>query len=140
MVAPSETGSAASAPPASWDAPTWNGEAQHLANLGQWQVAIACHKQALVLAPQDAAAWLGRGRCLGALGRLEEAIDCYSQAVAFNPQLATGWFSKALAEERIGRTQDAVYSYERYLAVASAQDAVPIGHARRRLRELGDGG
>ena len=131
---PEPVGGVAPSAPA---ARAWNREAQHSAESGRWEDAIACYEQALVLDPQNAQACYRKGLCLAALGRLEEAISGYDQALALNPQMAEAWFGKALAEEKIGRTQEAIQAYKQYIAVGVDQDAQQIAYARECLRNLG---
>ena len=127
----------AEAPFIASDARAWLREAQHCAESGRWEDAIACYENALGLEPQNTQACYRKGLCLAALGRLEEAIDCYGRALALDPQMAEAWFSKALAEEKVGRTQDAIQAYKQYIAVGVDQDAQQIEYARQCLRELG---
>ena len=119
------------------DARAWLREAQHCAESGRWEDAMACYENALALDPQNAQACYRKGLCLAALGRLEEAVAEYDRALALDRQMAEAWFSKALSEEKVGRTQDAIRAYQQYIAVGADQDAQQIEYARHCLRDLG---
>lgn len=127
---------ALAARPALRDEAGWRDEVQVLANLGQWEGAIACLDKAIDLDPQCVTAWSDKARYLAALGRLEEAVDCYVQVLTLDPQMATAWFGKALAEEKLGRTRDAIQSYKLFIAVGTDQDAEQIKYARHCIRDL----
>ncbi len=73
-----------------------------LADLQEWDGALASYDRALELLPQFAKAWVNRGVALNALKQLPMAIASYDRAIAIEPEFPGAHWNKALACLRVG--------------------------------------
>jgi tetratricopeptide (TPR) repeat protein len=118
------------------DPDAWNNKGLSLQSLNRYEEAIRCYDQAMELDPRYINAWNNKGAILESIGRKEEAIRCFDKALEFDPRYVSAWFNKAFFEDELGWRQAATHSYRQFLALASAQYAQQIEHARQRIREL----
>lgn len=119
------------------DIKAWYNKGNSLHRLGRDQEAIRCFDQALELDPHNVTPWFLKGTSLDKLSRHEEAIRCFDQILELDPRHISAWFAKAVSEDQLSHLREATHSYELFLALASAQYAKQIEHARKRLQELG---
>jgi tetratricopeptide (TPR) repeat protein len=115
----------------------WFNKGLGLSELGRHDEAIRCYENALESDPPYVAAWSNKGNSLNKAGRFKEAIRCCDKALELEPLKARAWYAKAPAEDILSRWREAALSYQRFLALATAQDAEEITYVRQRLRELG---
>lgn len=93
----------------------WFDRGLKLAEISDWEGAIACWDQALAIEPDLAHAWHNRGSALGMLGRLEEALVCFDRAIAIDPKDAQIWNIKGSALYGLERWPEALDCWEKAL-------------------------
>jgi tetratricopeptide (TPR) repeat protein len=82
-----------------------------LAQMREYDQAIADFNRALDLNPNYANAWFNRGELRYAKGNYTEAIDDYNQALRLNPRDAAAYNSRGHARYRIGQFREALDDY-----------------------------
>src|SRR5262249_847965 len=97
-------------------------EARHnlggaLRELGQWDEAVECYRQALALQPNYVDAHLNLGIVLREQGRLDEAVASYRRALALRPPYAAAHNNLGNARRDLGKVDEAVASLEKALAL-----------------------
>lgn len=53
---------------------------------GQYQNALACFEQAILLNPDDPDLWNSKASALRSMGRYEEAIECFNRSLEIDPR------------------------------------------------------
>ena len=53
---------------------------------GQYQDALACFEQAILLSPEDPDLWNSKALALRSMGRYEEAIECFNRSLEIDPR------------------------------------------------------
>ncbi len=89
----------------------WVEEGELLAEIQDWQGALACFNRALELNPRNNLAWSNKGEVLGkGFGRWEEALACFDRILEIYPGYADAWADKRRALYRLGRSEGERYS------------------------------
>jgi tetratricopeptide (TPR) repeat protein len=90
-------------------------------NLGQFDRAVECFEQAILLAPTDPSPVVKKGYAFEKAGKLEEAVQCYDQALNLDPNFSMAYLFKGGVCNRLQRYSEAIDCYDRALAVRSNQ-------------------
>jgi len=53
---------------------------------GQYEDALACFEQAILLSPEDPDLWNSKASALRSMGRYEEAIECFNRSLEIDPR------------------------------------------------------
>ena len=53
---------------------------------GQYEDALACFEQAILLNPEDPDLWNSKASALRSMGRYEEAIECFNRSLEIDPR------------------------------------------------------
>lgn len=53
---------------------------------GQYQEALGCFEQAIILNPKDPDLWNFKASSLRSMGRYEEAIECFNRSLEIDPR------------------------------------------------------
>lgn len=77
----------------------------------QYEAAIACYDQAIVIFSDDAIVWLKRGRALAKLHRYQDALSCYDRLVKLEPHNYWSWYDRGQILERLQQWKKAEISY-----------------------------
>ncbi|MBT8518727.1 tetratricopeptide repeat protein [Polynucleobacter paneuropaeus] len=84
---------------------------------GDYEKAIACFDQVLIVDPDFSEAYYHRGNALFDQRRFFEAIESYDCALAINPALGHVLQNKAISLHNMGRLQEAVDAYQQLLVL-----------------------
>ncbi|MGD8707561.1 MAG: tetratricopeptide repeat protein [Nitrosopumilaceae archaeon] len=52
----------------------------------QYEDALACFEQAILLSPEDPDLWNSKASALRSMGRYEEAIECFNRSLEIDPR------------------------------------------------------
>jgi tetratricopeptide (TPR) repeat protein len=118
-----EMGSSSSLAPTREDlerAKDLNDKAAHLANMGEFEQAVAVLDQALTLWPTCTHAAYNRGAALLQLKRLDEADAAFDSIITLDPEYADGYFGKGNVCLDSGKYRDAVLYFDRAIEKAFA--------------------
>lgn len=88
-----------------------------LAELLQFERAVACYDQAIALKPDYAEAYAARGVALLGLKKFEQAVTSFEFALFMNPDLAWVHFHRAEALRTLNEPEAAIAAYEKALAI-----------------------
>ncbi|NJO43739.1 MAG: tetratricopeptide repeat protein [Cyanobacteria bacterium CRU_2_1] len=97
--------------PGSTDSAVWYNCGESLANLAQYDEALACFEWAISLQPDNFAAWVFRGVMLIQLEQFDEALKSCDRAIEICPTHSEAWVFRGVTLHRMGRYQDAYVSY-----------------------------
>ena len=53
---------------------------------GNYQEALSCFEQAIILKPNDPDLWNSKALALRSIGRYEEAIECFNKSLEIDPR------------------------------------------------------
>lgn len=84
-----------------------------LAEMEQYQAALACVDKALSFDPKYADAYLNKGNLHGALKQFDEALAAYDEALAIRPEGANIWLGRGNALRELKRYDEAFAAYDR---------------------------
>ncbi len=88
-----------------------------LAELRDYDAALASFEKALSLQPKYAEAHLNRGNIFGSLKRYDGALAAYDDALVLKPDLALAWVGRGQVLGELERHGDALLAYDRALAL-----------------------
>ena len=80
----------------------WLERGHNQMNSGNYDEAIKCFDQALVIDPKNAIAWNNKGASLSNSGKHEEAIKCFDIALAIDPNYASARYNRASSNVKQG--------------------------------------
>ena len=87
------------------------------AGLMQYDAAVDCYKQAVLIKPDYAEAWSNMGNALKDKGDLGAAIESYRQAIKIKPDYAEAYYNMGIALEREGKVEAVIDSYQRAVLI-----------------------
>jgi tetratricopeptide (TPR) repeat protein len=88
-----------------------------LAQMKQYDAALASMERALIYNSKYAEAHLNKGNLFAELDRNEEALGAFDKALTLKPDLAEAWLGRGNVFRRLKRDDDALTAYDRALAV-----------------------
>ncbi|MFB2976661.1 tetratricopeptide repeat protein [Microseira sp. BLCC-F43] len=81
-------------------------EGLHLANSGNYQLAIALYDRSLEFIPDAFEVWYHQGVALSNLGRYKDAIASYNKAIDWQPDCYEAWSEKGYCLSILGRHKE----------------------------------
>jgi len=87
-----------------------------LKDLGRFDEAVPCYRQALLLKPDYTEALNNQGTVLHNQGRFDEAIASYQEALRITPDHAESLYNLAVTLQSVNRLKDAILCYQKALA------------------------
>ncbi|HEY9849775.1 MAG TPA: CHAT domain-containing protein [Leptolyngbyaceae cyanobacterium] len=91
----------------------WNGLANALRDLGQYEQAIEAYQRAIVIEPNFSYAWNGLANALTNLGQYEQAIAACKKVIQIDPNLYQAHHNLGNALRNLQRYEEAIASYDR---------------------------
>ncbi|MBN2006928.1 MAG: tetratricopeptide repeat protein [Anaerolineae bacterium] len=95
------------------DALAYNNRALVYKALMEYELALADHKQAIMLAPEDARMYANRGLTHAAFEEYEKALVDYGRAIELEPEEAGIYYNRGFTYEMVKEYDKALADYER---------------------------
>jgi tetratricopeptide (TPR) repeat protein len=114
----------------------WYSQGDALANMGNYDEALACFDKAVGIQPSHHAAWVFRGVMLIHLERYQEALESCNEALKFQPRDAEAWTFRGVALHRLGHYKAAYASYDKALGMRRQPFRETIVQNLKGLRQL----
>ena len=89
---------------------------------GNWKLAGAAYRQAIIESPQDLAATLGLGDTFLEVGQLESGLEALQRAAPLAPEDTEVLSSLADVRERLGMLEQASVTYTRMGSILARQN------------------
>jgi len=90
-------------------------QGQSLLKRNEWEAALKCFDEVLLLDPNHGQALVKRGTVLERLRRIQEAFECYDRAIAADAELTVAYLHKGGLCSRLERFKEALECYEKAL-------------------------
>jgi tetratricopeptide (TPR) repeat protein len=111
----------------------WCDRGEKLAELGDYEEALACYNKSLNLRPENHHAWIQYGCILTHLDRYAEALIGFEAALTLCPEDETALLFKGVALHHLGDYEQAYLIYDRARGVKRGAIATQLLHWGHRI-------
>ena len=94
-------------------------EGLHLANAGNYELAIALYNRSLEFIPDASEVWYHQGVALSNLGQYKDAIAAYDKAIDWKPNFYEAWSEKGYCLSILGRHKEGLACCDKAIQINS---------------------
>lgn len=105
----------------------WVIKGKNLSKAENYQEAIHCFDQALIIDPGNPRIWCNKGNSLSSLDREIEAINCYNRALELDINYGDAWYCKGCCLDSLNHHEEALQCYEQALLLDPLEARIWMG-------------